>query len=96
MKQAIDDRTMHPGSYNLYFRNCAGLVEHVLHAEENGGQENRKTGENRGQTGLTPFFFAQYGNGVGSRDPEIAGSPAKFESFLIFSANGPLRSRRRG
>src|SRR5260370_18538712 len=49
-----------------------------------------------GTDGTVPIFSAQCGNGTDSRDPEIAGSPAKFESFLIFSANGPLRSRRRG
>src|SRR5260370_850100 len=66
-----------------------------------GGQNQTKP--NRGQTGTkpgtdgtVPIFSAQCGNGTDSRDPEIAGSPAKFESFLIFSANGPLRSRRRG
>ncbi len=49
-----------------------------------------------GTDGTVPIFFAQCGNGTNSHDPEIAGSPAKFESFLIFSAYGPLRSRRRG
>jgi hypothetical protein len=37
MSQAIKDRFNHPGPYNLYFRNCAGFVEHVLHAGGVGG-----------------------------------------------------------
>jgi len=37
MKQAIASRQNHAGLYNLYFRNCAGFVEHVLHAGGVGG-----------------------------------------------------------
>ena len=32
MQAAIDKRTADPGRYNLFFRNCAGFVESVLHA----------------------------------------------------------------
>ncbi len=37
MNRAIANRRENPGSYSLYFRNCAGFVEHVLHAGGVGG-----------------------------------------------------------
>jgi RHS repeat-associated protein len=37
MQRAIEVRRGNPGSYSLYFRNCAGFVEHVLHAGGVGG-----------------------------------------------------------
>jgi hypothetical protein len=37
MQRAIEDRRGNPGSYSLYFRNCAGFVEYVLHAGGVGG-----------------------------------------------------------
>ena len=32
MQAAIAKRTSDPGRYNLFFRNCTGFVETVLHA----------------------------------------------------------------
>ena len=84
-------RRWNPGEFN----GGPGVTFPRMAATQHRTQDQTEGG-NRGQTGRSPFFSAQCGNGTHSRDPEIARKSSKVEAFLIFSAHGTLRSRRRG